>query len=579
MTRLIEEISIKNVGGIASVSMRLETGFTVITGESGAGKSSLVRALELIGGKRSQALLIRSGEEDASVEAVFSGSAERVSETLQLRDEDGLLFARRILSRGGRNRCFFQDKATPFSTFASVMNDRMRIQSQFAQIELLDPKRQMDILDFCCGARAGDIRSALENTFDDALRCDRELRAVKSKEQELKRRFQDAEAIVEALRPLQIFPGCDLLWEKELEEKNRTFQQARKVRENLLELTGGASNDGVLDRLESCALELIRRLFLEKTEIETSFNEGLSFLHSFIGAVEEKTSDLSPEIIERERELLEKKLGVLRKIKRTTGTRTAEELFSWTSEAQGAIAWLREEGRLSSELLLRAKQLRREASSLAMELRTLRQRAADLLAKEVNRHLQELGMGESVFSVKLLPLGKIRSGGADEVSFTLSAGGSEEMPVNKSASGGELSRILLALQLAMPEESLPPTLVFDEVEAGLGGKAALLAGYKLLALSRKTQVILVTHEATIASLADHHFLVKKTADCVEVKKLERNDRVGEVARMLSGDASLQEAREHAERLLASAENSGCARCGKEEAFAGECALAFPRGKV
>lgn len=188
-------------------------------------------------------------------------------------------------------------------------------------------------------------------------------------------------------------------------------------------------------------------------------------------------------------------------------------------------------------------------------------------------------MGESVFSVKLLPLGKIRSGGADEISFTLSAGGSEEMPVNKSASGGELSRILLALQLAMPEESLPPTLVFDEVEAGLGGKAALLAGYKLLALSRKTQVILVTHEATIASLADHHFLVKKTADCVEVKKLERNDRVGEVARMLSGDASLQEAREHAERLLASAENSGCARCGKEEAFAGECALAFPRGKV
>ena len=576
---MIEEISIKNVGGIASVSMRLEIGFTVITGESGAGKSSFVRALELIGGKRSQALFIRSGEEEASVEAVFSGQIKHVSETLQPCDEEGLLFARRVLSRGGRNRCFFQDKATPFSTFASVMNDRMRIQSQFAQIELLDPKRQMDILDLCCGAQADNLRSALANTFEEALRCDRELKAVKSKEQELQSRFRDAETIVDNLRPLQIFPGCDLLWEREFDEKNRTFQQARKVRENLLELTGGASNDGVLDRLESNALELIRRLSLEKTDVESSFNEGLSSLHSFIGSVEAKASSLSPERIERERDLLEKKLGVLRKIKRTTGTRTAEELLSWTLEAQDAIGWLREETHISSELLQCAKSLRRKASSLAMELRALRQRAADSLEKEVNRHLQELGMGESVFSVKLLPLDKIRSSGADEISFTLSAGGSEEMPVNKSASGGELSRILLAIQLALPEELLPRTLVFDEVEAGLGGMAALLAGYKLLALSKKTQVILVTHEATIASLADHHFLVKKAADYVEVKKLERDDRIGEVARMLSGDASLQEAREHAERLLFSAQSTELNQSGNKKPLAGECTLAFPPGKV
>ncbi len=564
---MIEEISIKNVGGIASVSMRLEIGFSVITGESGAGKSSFVRALELIGGKRSQALFIRSGEEEALVEAVFSGSIKHVSEILQPCDEEGMLFARRVLSRAGRNRCFFQGKATPFSTFASVMNDRMRIQSQFAQIELLDPKRQMDILDFCCGAQAEHLRAALADTFEEALRCDRELKAVKSKEQELQRRFRDAETIVETLRPLQIFAGCDLLWERELDEKNRTFQQARKVRESLLELTGGASNDGVLDKLEFNALELIRRLSLEKTDVESSFNEGLSSLHLFISSIEAQASDLSPERIERERDLLEKKLGVLRKIKRTTGTRTAEELLSWTSEAQDAIGWLREEAHISSELLQCAKSLRRKASSLAMELRALRQRAAESLEKEVNRHLQELGMGESVFSVKLLPLDKIRSSGADEVSFTLSAGGSEEMPVNKSASGGELSRILLALQLALPEESLPPTLVFDEVEAGLGGKAALLAGYKLLALSKKTQVILVTHEATIASLADHHFLVKKAADYVEVKKLERDDRIGEVARMLSGDASLQEAREHAERLLFSAQSTELNQSGNKKPLA------------
>nr|HPK06677.1 DNA recombination protein RecN [Aminivibrio sp.] len=121
--------------------------------------------------------------------------------------------------------------------------------------------------------------------------------------------------------------------------------------------------------------------------------------------------------------------------------------------------------------------------------------------------------------------------------------------VNKTASGGELSRILLALQLSLPESSLPPTLVFDEVEAGLGGRAAVLAGYKLQELSRRCQVILVTHEATIAALAEHHYLVRKNGESVEAVKLGKEERAAEIARMLSGDAGLPEAMEHAKKLL------------------------------
>ena len=121
--------------------------------------------------------------------------------------------------------------------------------------------------------------------------------------------------------------------------------------------------------------------------------------------------------------------------------------------------------------------------------------------------------------------------------------------MNKTASGGELSRILLALQLALPEASLPPTLVFDEVEAGLGGRAAVLAGYKLLELSRKCQVILVTHEATIAALAEHHYLVSKKGESVEAIMLGEDERTAEIARMLSGDSRLPEALEHAKKLL------------------------------
>jgi len=552
VTQLIEEISIKNVGGIASASLHLEKGFTVITGESGSGKSSLVRAMELVGGKRSQIAFIRAGEEDASVEAVLSGVSRDLLQETTENGEENLLFARRVLSRNGRNRSFFQDRSIPFSTFASMMNETMRIQSQFAQIELLDPKRQLSILDSCCGERAAELRISLTKIFDEALRCERELRVLKSREQELKQRYRDAEVVIEALRSLSIFPGCDIAWEKELEENSRSLNLSRKVFENLLQITGGASEEGALDRLESCGLELLRLLSLEKTEAASSFNEGLASFHSFIRSLEKKSEGLSPEKLEREVDILEKKLGALRKVKRITGVFSAAELLDWTNDAQEAVRWLREAGALSSDLIQRGKELRREASSLAIELRALRQKAASALQDQVNIHLVELGMGESVFAVHLTSLDKIRNSGADEVSFTLSSGGSAEIPVSRSASGGELSRILLALQLSLPESSLPPTLVFDEVEAGLGGKAALLAGYKLLALSRKTQVILVTHEATIAALADHHFLVHKSADFVQLRKLEKSDRIIEIARMLSGDASLHEALEHAEKLLLSA---------------------------
>ncbi|MFA7620510.1 MAG: AAA family ATPase [Aminobacteriaceae bacterium] len=542
---MLEEVSIKNVGGISFARLCFGGGFTAITGESGAGKSSLVRALELIGGARSQTLFIRSGEDEASVEGVFFEAGERGRDAEQYT-------ARRTLSKTGRNRCFYQQTSTPFSAFSSLMNQRIKIQSQFAQMELLDLRRQMDIVDFCGGSAASNARQSLGKTFDEALRCDRDLKALRIKEEELKRRYRDAEAIVDSIRPLNIVPGCDTLWEKELEEKSSAAQHAGRVKELLLELTGGASGDGLLSRLECSGIELIKRLSLERSEPDGFFNEGLSQLHAFIESVGNRAFKLSPEALEQELASLEKKLGTLRKAKRATGTRSVQELLSWTSEARDAILWMREAPSLFSELQELSKELRRKASSLAMELRALRLRAASSLEEAVNIHLYDLGMADNRFSVRVSPLNRIRSDGADDISFTLSTEGSPETPVNKTASGGELSRILLALQLSLPDETLPSTLVFDEVEAGLGGRAALLAGYKLLALSKKTQVLLVTHEATIAALADHHFRVRKTANEVEIQRLNRDERISEVARMLSGDPSLQEAREHAERLLLSA---------------------------
>lgn len=295
---------------------------------------------------------------------------------------------------------------------------------------------------------------------------------------------------------------------------------------------------------------MLRELPETDEALQKLFNDGLDALQRFVRDVERRTPGLqSLEALEKEHDALERRIGMLRRLKRATNSSSLEDLMAWCDEARHASEWLREEERHSAELTERGRALRKEASRLAMELRANRTDLASALEKRVNSHLKDLAMEDSLFRVRLSPLDRIRSFGADDVLFTLSVGGREETPVNRTASGGELSRLLLAIQLALPDALLPPVLVFDEVEAGLGGMAAVLAGYKLLELSRRCQVLLVTHEATIAALAQHHFAVRKEGEQVTVEDLSPDDRVEEVARMLSGNSTLTEAREHARKLL------------------------------
>ncbi|MCF0248155.1 MAG: DNA recombination protein RecN, partial [Synergistes sp.] len=196
-----------------------------------------------------------------------------------------------------------------------------------------------------------------------------------------------------------------------------------------------------------------------------------------------------------------------------------------------------------------ASALRRETARLAGELRALRKASARELAEKVNEHLSGLAMEYAKFDIEIEPLDRVRANGAENVVFTLALPDQSPLPVGKNASGGELSRILIALQLSSSDEKLPGTLVFDEVEAGLGGKTALLAGYKLKALAKRCRTILITHQASIAAMADRHFLVKRDGDDTEIKEICDEEREREIARMLSGDENSFEALEHARALL------------------------------
>ncbi len=550
---MLEEVTVRNVGGIADISITLRSGLTAVTGESGTGKSSLVRALELLAGKRGQSTFIRAGEDEASVDAVMSGleaTVKSLSDSLGQQGSETMLYVRRTLSRNGRNRTFLQGKGVPFSLYAETLNDGIRIQSQFAQMELLDPKRQLDIVDYCGGAETGRLLRALEETFREALECDRSLKAGKARRADLEHRFKDGETLLSAAEALGLTPQCDTLWEREYDDLGKKIDRGKTVRGLLLRLTGGASEEGVLDVLERSGADILRELPEPRVELEKKFGEGLDALRNFVEAIEGDTPGVEAlESLEREQEALERRMGLLRKLKRSTNSSTVEALMKWCHEARQATEWLREEERQASDLAERGKTLQREASRLAMALRDRRTAASKDLEERVNHHLGDLAMEDSTFRVRLSPLDRIRATGADEVLFTLAVGGREEIPVNKTASGGELSRILLAIQLALPDSLMPPVLVFDEVEAGLGGMAAVLAGHKLLELSRRCQVFLITHEAAIASLAQHHFAVRREGEETSITLLSCEERVEEIARMLSGDSSLAEAREHARRLL------------------------------
>ncbi len=548
---MLEELRLWNVGGIGQTALSFDRGLTVITGESGAGKSSIVRALELVAGARGQASLIRGGEEEAGAEATFSTALHFPGLEDSLQPEEGALFARRVLPRGDRARAALQGIHVPLGTYAQAMGRLLRIQSQFAQMELLDADRQLSMVDSCIDSEARAAARELRTVFDQARACDRELRGMAERRAEIERQYANAGEVLALVRKVRPEPGLEGALESEIGAINRRLAQQDRARQNLDRLCGGLSEQGLLDELRSIGESLLEILPEEEhSKARHSLTEGVQAFTDVAETVREGLEGHANEAMERDR--LESRLGALRRLKRLSGTRTEDELLAYCRDAAESLEWLETSYAQLEDLSQRSRDLKRRASALALVLREGRRTAASALEARVNALLADLGMEGVEFSVVLKELTKLRRSGADEAEFLLTAG-KRSGRVDKIASGGELSRLLLALQLSLPDEWLPPSLVFDEVEAGLGGRAAVLSGVKLKALSRRCQVVLVTHEASIAALGDVHILVRREGGESQVRRVEGEERVTEIARMLSGTPNLTEARDHARRLLAERE--------------------------
>lgn len=550
---MLIELRIRDYAVIDDLSLRLEPGLNVLSGETGAGKSIIVGALSLLMGERASSLAVRRGAGRAVVEAVFdiervAGLAERL-EDLGFGTEGGLLLLRREVAAEGRNRSWVNGSPATASLVGELGGRLVDIHGQHEHQSLLRPREQRTILDLFCGA---------EDLAEETRALHAELTGKRVELQRKEERIRELEARADFLRYQrdEIDEGALQVGEEELlQEEARRLEHSEELSlgaRNLHELIY-AGDDSLSDRVSSLR-DVLSRLTRVDSTLEGSLH-ALEEAYHLLADVGQRLGsyasglDHDPGRLEEVR----RRQDLLFRLKRKYGP----ELQDVLQAGSRVRAELSELEAASFDLKgLRAAVQRAEADFLSV-VRTLTERRTDAAARleaEVEGVLPELGLGKGVFRVALAPVETPGPAGGEQVEFLASLNpGFEPAPLARIASGGELSRVMLALKAILARADRLPTLVFDEIDAGIGGEIAVQVAEKLRSVARHHQVFVITHLPQIASRAEHQLLVEKVEagglPSTKVRELTGEDRVREVARMLGGDPESPTSRDHARELL------------------------------
>jgi DNA repair protein RecN (Recombination protein N) len=551
---MLQELVVENYAVVERLRIHFHSGLNLLTGETGSGKSIVVDALGLLLGGRASADMVRTGESRARVAGIFDvrdhTAIRRLLEPSGLEIEDGELLVEREILAGGKSRAFVGSRPVAVSLLKDLAPYLGDIHGQHDQQLLFIADAQRDMLDAFAGNR---------ETVERAAALYQQWRAAGAELEELERSEQ------EKLRLLD-------LWQfqrKEIEsaalaaEEDAALENERRVLQNVQKLEEAANTAyaAVYDAPES-AVSLTRaaaRRVDELCRIDTSLEavrehlkaadlslqEAAYTLRDYLGRLEGNPGRL---------EEVETRLAAIDKLKRKYG-QSIGEILNFLDDVRRQIAAVEHAGERMEELRREQKRVAGEFEQLAADLTARRASAARKLEKKVEAELAALAMAGTVFRVAINPAPWSASG-ADRVDFLVSPNpGEEPRALEKVASGGEISRIALALKtcLAAPRNGPPRTLVFDEVDAGVGGSAAEGVGRRLKKLAANNQVLCVTHLPQIASFADHHYLVEKHESKgrteATVEELDGPARTREVGRMLSGQKLTPEALKHAEQLI------------------------------
>ena len=568
---MLHELHIRNLGVIEEATAEFSTGLSVVTGETGAGKTMVVSSLRLLSGHRADASRVRNGADRASVEGIFSADSAAVDELVEQVGgyvDDGEVIASRTVNATGRSRAHLAGKTVAAGVLGEFAGHVITIHGQNDQLRLLDPVRQLGALDDYAGL--GEKVATYQARRAEWLRLDRDLRRRMEARRDLALESETLQRAVEAIDEIDPQPGEDV----EVKAQIKRLQAADDIRAGLQRAQ--AALDGMDDLSgddfgdSEGASALVGQATNELTNLTDTEAEGgnLSDLADRLGEVSVLLADISSEIGQALLDVPDPdELDGL--LQRQTQLR---ELRKYAVDVDGALAW-RDQARerlesmdVSDEALQKLQDdvaaARDAARAVAEELSSARVRASKKFSKAVTEEIRGLHMSAEIRVDVQQPGDKpgekateLGPHGLDEVEFQLVQGGNVN-PLAGSASGGELSRVMLALEVVLAAGTKGGrTMVFDEVDAGVGGKAAVEIGRRLAKLAVDNQVIVVTHLPQVAAFGDAHVYVAKatSADSVtsSVRTLSEDERVEELSRMLAGLES-ETGRAHAEELMAMA---------------------------
>ncbi|OLR91773.1 DNA repair protein RecN [Actinokineospora bangkokensis] len=578
---MLAEMRIQDLGVIDEATLELHPGFTVVTGETGAGKTMVVTGLHLLSGGRGEASRVRSGKSKAVVEGRFEGLTGSPAAVVAQGagadpEEDGSLIALRSVSTDGRSRAHLGGRSVPVGVLGELAEQLIAVHGQNDQLRLLRSTEQRAVLDRFAGEQVQDALAAYQRVRDQWIQVSTELADRTARAKELARESEVLRLGVEEITAAAPQPGEDT----ELVEQARRLADADQLREAATgasyAVSGSPDGDpeapGALGLLGEAQRRLAGADDPRLRELEPRLTEAAVLLTD-IGA--ELTAYLDG--LDADPAALERVLARQAELKALTRKYAADVdgVLAWAREAEDKLAGMDTSEEALAELAHRRAELAQELAAIATGLSARRAEAADALAKAVTDELGGLAMGQSSLLLTVRPqpaqpgdplalevggqLLHAGSGGVDEVEVLLVAhDGAQPMPIHKGASGGELSRVMLAIEVVLAHSDPVPTLVFDEVDAGVGGRAAVEIGRRLARLARSHQVVVVTHLAQVAAFADRHLVVDKGmrggVTRSDVRTLDEPERVVELARMLAGMESTETGRAHAEELLNLAEN-------------------------
>jgi DNA repair protein RecN (Recombination protein N) len=552
---MIVELTVENLAIIERSHLSLGPGFTVLSGETGAGKSLLIDAIELALGERADTELVRTGARSATVDVVLDLSATpdvlaRCSE-LGVSTEDGSLFIHREVYAEGRSQCRINGKLAPLSQLRQLGEFLVDLHGQHDHQSLLDPERHIGYLDLWIGAPVVGLLARVRETYHVAEDARRRLASLRASLRDRVQRLDTLRYQVNEIESASPVPG-------ELEELEAQLSRLKHVEKLSL---GTAEALNLLADEDGCAVDTLGQAVKTLEDIahfDSSLDERLAPMRDALYQLQEGVHGLREytEALESNPNLLEEiagRIDVLKRLRRKYGDDEAA-VIEFLKAAQQELALL-EDSEAGEEGLAKAVEVAdAELAAACEELTQLRRQRALEFGQIVQSQLRELAMDRAVFAVDFKAKEPGQEG-ADQVEYFFSANAGEPArPLSKIASGGEISRVMLAIKTALAGKAGVPTLIFDEVDAGLSGRAASTVAKKLEELAKHYQIVVITHLPQIASRGDTHYRIEKVEAngrvITTVRALSAAEREEEVARMLAGEAITDTALANARDLLA-----------------------------